>query len=103
MVMRIRTALFLAVLALAPAGAGDARPPRDREQDAAFRGTQEGRFVPLRAVEARIVPQMRGFHYLGVELDARAARYRLKFMRGAQVVWIDVDARTGGIVGKSGF
>jgi hypothetical protein len=103
MVMRIRTALVTAALLLSPVSAGVARPPHDREQDEAFRATREGRFVPLRAVEDRIVPQMRGFHYLGVELDARAARYRLKFMRGPQVVWIDVDARTGGVVGRSGF
>lgn len=80
----------------------DARP-RDREQDAAFRGTQEGRFVPLRIIEGRIVPRMRGFDYLGPELDPGAGRYRLKFMREGQVVWIDVDARTGEVVGRSGY
>ena len=77
--------------------------PRDREQDAAFRETQNGSFVPLRQIESRIVPQMRGFSYLGPELDPSAGRYRLKFMRGPQVVWIDVDARTGQVVGRSGF
>ena len=101
--MRIRTALAMAAIMLTPVSAADARPPHDREQDEAFRGTREGRFIPLRTIEARIVPQMRGFHYLGVELDPRAARYRLKFMRGPKVVWIDVDAHSGQIIGKSGF
>src|SRR4051812_7213098 len=82
--------------------AADARP-RDREQDAAFKGTKEGRFVPLRTIESQIVPRMRGFDYLGPELDPGGGYYRLKFMRGAQVIWIDVDARTGRVVGKSGF
>jgi hypothetical protein len=95
--------LIAALAAAAPMAApADARP-RDREQAAAFEETREGRFLPLRAIERRIIPQMRGFNYLGPELDASAARYRLKFMRGPRVVWIDIDARTGSLLGKSGF
>ena len=97
--------LSLALLAAALGGAvapADARP-RDREQNEAFKATRDGRFVPLRAIEARIVPQMRGFSYLGPELDTGVGRYRLKFMRGAQLVWIDVDARNGQVLGRSGF
>jgi hypothetical protein len=101
--MRTPIALLIAAFgvtaALAPA---DARP-RDREQDAAFRGTMQGHYIPLPTIEARVVPQMRGFRYLGPEFDPRSGRYRLKFMRGPQVVWIDIDARTGEILGKSGF
>lgn len=96
-----RTALFLAVVGpvlLAPAG--DARP-RDREQQSAWRGMQEGRFLPLRTIEGMIVPRMRGADYLGPELDARAGRYRLKFMRRGEVIWVDVDARTGQVIGES--
>lgn len=99
--MTLRALLLLAALGAAAAPA-DARP-RDREQDSAFRETREGRFVPLRQIEQSIVPQMRGFTYLGPELDARAGRYRLKFMRGPRVVWIDVDARSGRVLGRSGF
>ena len=92
--------LFVGVLASPAAGA---HPPRPREQDEAFRGREQGRFMPLRAIEDRIVPRMRGFDYLGPELEHGAARYRLKFMRGQQVVWVDVDARTGEILARSGF
>ena len=101
--MSIRVPLFILIAAatLAPAGS-DARP-RPRDHDAAFAATQDGRFLPLRAIEGRIVPQMRGFTYLGPELDAGAGRYRLKFMRGRQLVWIDVDARSGEVIGRSGF
>lgn len=88
------------IAALAPAA--DARP-RDKEQDSAWRGTQQGRIIPLRAIEARIVPQMHGFNYIGPEYYADSGRYRLKFIRGPRVVWIDVDAHTGQVVGKSGF
>jgi len=98
-----RFLLLLAVfgsMALAPAA--DARP-RDKEQDTAFKATREGHFLPLRAIESRIVPRMNGFDYLGPELDAGSGRYRLKFMRGGQVIWIDIDARTGQVIGRSGF
>ncbi|HMC92872.1 MAG TPA: hypothetical protein VKI45_10460 [Allosphingosinicella sp.] len=88
--------------ALLPLAAG-AHPPHVRDQDEAFRGREQGRFMPLRAIENRIVPKMHGFDYLGPELDANVGRYRLKFMRGQQVVWIDIDARTGDVLARSGF
>jgi hypothetical protein len=100
MIMRIL--LLFAALGSAALAPADARP-RDREQDKAFRGTQQGRIMPLRLIEARIVPRMPGFDYLGPELSPGGDRYRLKFMRAAQVVWIDVDARTGEVIGRSGF
>jgi uncharacterized membrane protein YkoI len=96
-----RFTLLLAVLApallAAPAQAG----PRDREQQSAWRATQEGRFLPLRTIEGLVVPRMRGADYLGPELDSEAGRYRLKFMRSGQVIWVDVDARSGQILGQS--
>jgi uncharacterized membrane protein YkoI len=99
--MIARLLLLFAALGLTAVAPADARP-RDREQDDVFRGTQEGRILPLRLIESRILPRMRGFDYIGQEL-IRGEIYRLKFMRGPQVVWIDVDARTGQVVGKSGF
>ena len=95
--------LVCALAALAAVIPAAAHPPRPRDQDVVFQARRDGRFMPLRAIEGRIVPRMRGFDYLGPEIDPGAGRYRLKFMRGAQVVWIDVDARTGEIVGRSGF
>ena len=95
----LAAAAFGVAIASAPA---DSRP-RDREQDAAFQATQEGRVMPLRAIEARILPQMKGARYLGPELlDPGSGRYRLKFMRDGNVIWIDVDGRTGRVIGRSG-
>ena len=91
------TAAAIGVSAFAPA---DARP-RDLEQESAWKGTKEGRILPLPMIESRILPRMRGFEYLGPEFGGGS--YRLKFMRDGQIVWIDVDARTGRIIGKSGF
>jgi hypothetical protein len=85
--------------ALTPAA--DARP-RDKEQDTAWKATKQGHYLPLRSIENRIVPKMRGADYLGPELDAGSSTYRLKFMRGGEVIWVDIDARTGEVVGRSG-
>jgi hypothetical protein len=100
MILRVLIAAALAATALAPAG--EARP-RGQDQAAAFNATKQGRFLPLRAIEGRVVPQMRGFTYIGPELNVASAIYRLKFMRGAQLVWIDIDARTGEVLGRTGF
>ena len=94
--------LFLAAFGVAAAATpADARP-KNRDQDLAFEATQEGRIMPLRVIERRVVPQMRGAEYLGPELDAASSRYRLKFMREGRVIWVDVDGKSGRVVAKSG-
>lgn len=104
-IMVLRSLFFTALLGLAAfTPPADARPHRDREQEAALRAVKEGRIMSLRSIESMIVTKMRtrGFDYLGPELDASSERYRLKFMQSGQVVWIDVDARTGQVIGQSG-
>ena len=102
--MMVRTPLLIAAaLSLMAVSAPAAMLGQGREQDAALKALRQGRIMPLRAIENRIVPRMRGFDYLGPEFDAGSARYRLKFIRAGSVVWIDVDARTGEIVGQSGY
>ena len=94
--------LFRTLLA-ASIGAGllaaPAQADRPRDHDRAFEAFREGRSMPLPMIERRVVPEMRGFQYLGPEF--RGDTYRLKFMRGPHVIWIDVDAATGRIVSKS--
>jgi len=66
------------------------------EQDAAYRAMSQGEILPLGQIRARInVP---GAQFIGVEFDGRI--YRLKFMRGSELIWIDVDARTGRVIGR---
>ena len=67
---------------------------RLREQDNAYRATQQGRIRPLPEIRARI--NIPGAEFIGVEFDGRI--YRLKYMRGGEVIWIDVDAETGQVV-----
>ena len=97
---RILLAGLLAAL-IVPALSADAQ--RRRDQDQAFAATRAGHVMPLRAIEARIVPRMQGADYLGPEFDAGSGTYRLKFMRGGAVIWLDIDGRTGAIIGKSGY
>ena len=89
-------AAALAVGALAtPALAAD--PPRD--QDRVGQAVREGRVMPLPKIEQRVMPFMGGADYLGPEYNG--GTYRLKFMRNGKVIWIDVDAQTGRIIGRS--
>ncbi len=98
--MVLRILLFFAALGTALAApSADARS-RQREQDNAFRETKQGNFLPLPMIESRIVPRMRGADYLGPEFDSGSGRYRLKFIREGEVIWVDVDARTGAVIGK---
>ena len=100
---RVKLIPLIVAAAIGTAGASmdaDARPPH-REQDAALEGLKRG-MLPLRSIEQRVLPRMRGFDYLGPELDVGSARYRLKFLRGGRVVWVDIDGRTGQVLGHSG-
>jgi hypothetical protein len=112
--MRLYRTLFLALsaavaaptLVAAPAHAAGvfAEPMtfagQDRDQQRAFNAKKRGRSMPLPMIEHRVMPFMGGADYLGPEF--RGDTYRLKFMRDGRVIWVDVDAATGRIVGKSG-
>jgi uncharacterized membrane protein YkoI len=72
---------------------------QSRDQDRAFEATKQGRSMPLPNIERRVMPFMGGADYLGPELNGDT--YRLKFMRGGRVIWVDVDAATGRILRRS--
>jgi hypothetical protein len=94
-------AAAFAVILLAPALLAEGGQRR-REQDEVYAARQSGQVMSLRQIEQRVVPRMNGFDYLGPEFDPGTASYRLKFMRAGSVVWIDVDARTGAVIGRTG-
>ena len=81
-----------------------AQQNRRDEQDAAMSATRRGSVHSLRDIEGEIVPSMkrRGANYIGAEFDSDVMRYRLKFVRGSSVIWIDVDGRTGNIIARAG-
>ena len=93
--MRNLFAPFVAIALLA--GAPVAAQSRN-DQASAREQAEAGRNLPLREIERRIIPQMKGNEYLGPEYDGEAAAYRLKFIRDGQVIWVDVDARTARIL-----
>ena len=99
MVKRIPYLMAAAALAVAVMPAGAA--PKERKPVAAFEARQQGRILPLPEIEARVRSKMGDADYLGPELDSRSGIYRLKFLRGERVIWIDVDGRTGQEVGRS--
>ncbi len=96
----MRIILLLAAIGLvAPVQPADARGnQRSRDQEAAYRAAQRGTILPLAAIRMRF--RVPGAQFIGAEFDPRALVYRLKYMRGSEVIWIDVDARTGRPIGR---
>lgn len=74
------------------------RGPGHGEQEMARKDMQDGRTLSAREIERRVIPQMRGSDYLGFEYDSDASAYRLKFLKEGQVIWVDVEGRTGRIL-----
>jgi uncharacterized membrane protein YkoI len=75
---------------------------RRSEQAQAWEARREGRILPLREIEGRVVPTMRGAQYLGFDFDGGSAVYTLKFLRDGRVIWVDVDGRSGQVIGRTG-
>ncbi len=93
---------FLGLGLLAVSGSVQALPDQVlRDHQAARAARAEGRILPLREIERRVVPQMRGAQYLGFDYDPDRGIYTLKFLRDGAVIWVDVDGRTGQITGRS--
>jgi hypothetical protein len=90
------------LLLIALAGPAAAEPPQRRsEQRDAWEARREGRLLPRREIEARVIPTMKGADYLGFTFDMASAVYTLKFLRDGAVIWVDVDGRSGQIIGRT--
>ncbi|QAY75322.1 hypothetical protein [Sphingosinicella sp. BN140058] len=90
--------LFAILAAAVPEGSAVAREP---DHNRLFRDVRRGALVPLSDIEKALLPQMRNCQYLGPEYDPSGGIYRLKFLCAGQVLWIDVDARTGRVVRRT--
>ena len=90
---------LLGLLLVAPAAHADAQ--RQGGAWAAREMRREGRVLPIREIERRVIPTMPGAQYLGFDFDGDAV-YTLKFLRDGNVIWINVDARTGAVLGRKG-
>jgi len=96
--MRKLFASFVAAALLAGAVAVPAAAQSRGDQASAREEMKAGRNLPVREIERRVIPQMRGHDYLSFEYDGGNSAYRLKFMKEGLVVWVDVDARTARIL-----
>ena len=98
--MRFAPVLLVAFLATAFPVASHAQLRPD-EQNEARRDLRSGAVRSLRDIERRVLPTKQGMQYLGPEYDPSAMVYRLKFIRDGRVVFVDVDAKTGQVLGES--
>jgi uncharacterized membrane protein YkoI len=97
-----RPLIFVSFAALALAnGPASAQDQLRGDQGEARREALAGTQLSLREIERKILPQMNGAEYLGPAYDSTARAYRLKFIREGRVSYVDVDARTGRIIGRS--
>ena len=100
----IRVRMKKAVLLLLAATLGSASvsaPVHARKGDDQGKAREQmnsGKVLSLREIEGRVVPRMRGMEYLGPEYDGNAQVYRLKFIDGGRVIFVDVDARSGSVL-----
>lgn len=88
----ILLAAIAATIGSSPAAAQPMRASQDRLE--AFRGVRQGDILPLNVIRDRIGPRLPGAVLIGADLLGGAV-YRLRYMRGANVMIVDVDARTG--------
>ena len=80
-----------ALLGSGPAAAQPLRASQDRLE--ALRGVRQGDILPLNVIRDQIGPRLPGATLIGADLIGGAV-YRLRYMRGANVMIVDVDART---------
>ncbi|WP_294057778.1 PepSY domain-containing protein [Sphingomonas sp.] len=58
--------------------------------------------LSAREIVERVKPLMGDATYLGFLYDPATNIYTLKFLRNGSVIWVDVDARTGRVLRRSG-
>ena len=93
-------ATALLVTMLLPASHAVAQRRHDDQREA-LRARRDGRIMPVPEIERRVVPTMRGAQYLGFDFDPEGAIYTLKFLRNGTVIWVDVDGRSGRVIGRT--
>ncbi|QSR18162.1 hypothetical protein CA833_13345 [Novosphingobium sp. KA1] len=94
-------ALFGAAVAfVAPSVVAQAADPGG-DQGEARRERKAGNILSIRQIEQMVLPRMNGMQYLGPDYDPAAMAYRLKFIQNGKIFFVDVDARTGRVIGQS--
>lgn len=80
-----------------------AAQPGEQHRDgvAAWRALREGRILSIKEIERRVIPTMRDAQYIGFDFEMPSAVYTLKFLRDGTVIWVDVDGRSGQVIGRT--
>jgi uncharacterized membrane protein YkoI len=105
--MRLAIPLFALALALAPLAGRPAvaeEGESDHDQDRALQALQRGEILPLDKVLTGLSARHPG-ELIGVELERRGGRwvYEVRLIDGTgRLVDLDVDARTGKVIGPEG-
>lgn len=94
--------MLLPLIAMLAVGAAPAPADQDRESVQAWRATRQGKVLPLKEIERRIVPTMKDAQYIGFDLELPSGVYTLKFLKNGSVIWVDVDGRSGRVLGQTG-
>lgn len=75
---------------------------RGDEQREARRAMLDGEVMPFSIIKRRIEREMGDATYVGVAPPPRDGVYRMQFLRqDGKVVWVDVDGKTGNIIGRT--
>lgn len=95
---------MLIPLALLLPAAPVAAQPGDQQRDgiAAWRALREGRILSIKDIERRVIPTMKDGQYIGFDFEMPSAIYTLKFLKDGNVIWVDVDGRSGQVIGRTG-
>jgi hypothetical protein len=84
-------AALAAVAAAVPAVGQPIHASQDRME--AFRGVRQGQMLPLNVIRDRVASRFPDARMIGADLVG--AMYRVRLMRGSDVLIVDVDARSG--------
>jgi hypothetical protein len=75
---------------------------RGGEQDTARKAMLDGQVMPFSIIKRRVESAMGDATYVGVAPPPRDGVYRMQFLRpDGQVIWVDVDGKTGDIIGRT--
>ena len=100
--MKMKVPRFILAAAVAASLATPVGAQRRGDQVEVFDAMRGGRILPLREIERRVVPTVPGAQYIGFDFDSGSGIYTLKFLRNGNVIWVDVDGRSGQVIGRAG-
>ena len=96
--------LLAAPVAVLAAVLSAALPAQAQRPDhlSVFEARRQGKLLSAKEIERRVRPTVPNAEYLGFEFEPTIGLYTLKFLRNGAVIAVDVDGRSGQILGRRG-